>query len=64
VADTVEDFQCCPAFSISTLLAQDDLFRGILAPEVSKLLLRDFHLPSAILKMVALTQFCGPSLHI
>ena len=52
-----KDFQGCPGFSVGALLAQDDLFRRVLAPEVGKLLLGDFDLLPAILETMVLAQF-------
>src|SRR5450759_28417 len=52
-----KNFQGCSGFSIIALLAQDGLFRRILAPEVSKLLLGNFDLLSTILETVVLAQF-------
>ena len=57
-----EDFEGRPGFPVGALLAQDDFFRRVLAPEVRELLLGDFHLLSTILETVALTQFGGQEL--
>jgi hypothetical protein len=57
-----KDFQGSPGFSVGALLAQDDLFCCVLAPEVSKLLLSDFDLLPTILETITLTQFGGQKL--